>query len=1148
MSTPVDDAPESARLAKIDRLLRQVFRKEDVADGNQSVSANEEADHGLGWLEPHLIAAIPARFQVMGKLGSGTYGVVFRALDRHLRREVALKILRPEWMTNQHIKRRFLRESRAAARLNHTFIVRVLEADETDQLAWQASDVIEGSPLSDQLKAGPLPLAVSVRIVAELAEALNYAHRQGVVHRDIKPANILINQSLNKDLATAQAFLSDFGLARLANEDLTLSHAGQILGTPQYMAPEQFESGSGAVRPSSDIYSLGVVLFECLTGECPFETAQDLSSRLCLEKNVKARLRELCPGVPKDLEIICLTAMASNFEDRYQSADVLAKDLRCFIQGLAISVRPLRVHEKTWRIMRQNPLVSSLVTILILSLSLLAGGALWISYVVRSQNEQLGQANHKLAQEMERTERLAFESEKLRDLAITERSSFQQLAWNSGIRDAYRSFESDQFGKTRSLLDHLGLSHPAGAQSLEWRLLHSRLESEMSQLAILPEGVLEIRTIPNSCLVAAISGSKVYLIDRATGRIQSEIESGVKKLHALAVHPHKTLLYVAGTANSESDEANLLVFDWQQKKSEGVLDSFPTTIESIAIRSDGKHLICGSRYESPRLIDLESRQITVLTGDRRNNWLAEIGPLQCLAYQKSAEVIGLLHIGETSQSSFLDLEPLLKGGFILSAIGIEGSTMLAVLISNDTICLIDFLNGQVVDQLQGSGNLNNLLGSPDGTLLAASSDSGEVLLWDISQHRLRPEPAPSVDRSSLDVVKVNAVSTDVQPKLCTKRWEFQSVSVSSMTFDGHNIICGSSAGQLFHLRLQQTRSLHEQTQLVTRPNTIIYESVWSEGASQLTIRDRSGLVYTFPQPLLNRFLNDRTGPLLETMASDLNLREKCIASLLTEENLIHANSCNESIGKGLAVCSEGHASVWPIGARDLVYFHNQKQNLSQLSIDLPRSKTNQKLNVLGVSRGGEMVAVQVDQYQLLVIDPKSPNDMLARFDLPGPASCVTWSPDGRFLLAAGNFSSIIQCELENNSMKILTQTQGTTSAIHFLSGKNEVVSTHTDGMVRFSSWESGDSQTLRVHDTSIDAMVVDSRERIGISIGKDNSVAVWSIPDRQRLGTLWKESSVDESRMKVLSSISMTRDENQLWMFFLSPQGPAIRCMSLVSP
>jgi tRNA A-37 threonylcarbamoyl transferase component Bud32 len=272
-------------------------------------------------MHDRVVVAVGDLYDVQGELGRGGMALVYRAIDRRLKRAVALKVLPPELAFREEVKRRFLREAETSARLNYQNIVPIYSVDEKNGIVYLVMALVDGETLAARLVRAPRMTNDEVRrLLREVAGALAYAHARGVVHRDIKPENILI------DRESGRAMVTDFGIARAAEGDAQLTATGVVIGTPAFMSPEQ-ALGEKEADGRSDIYSLGVVGYLMLTGELPFKASNTPSMMM---KHLTERLRpvrELRPDAPPDIAAIVEHALEKKAEDRFSSAAEMASAL-----------------------------------------------------------------------------------------------------------------------------------------------------------------------------------------------------------------------------------------------------------------------------------------------------------------------------------------------------------------------------------------------------------------------------------------------------------------------------------------------------------------------------------------------------------------------------------------------------------------------------------------------------------------------------------------------------------------------------------------------------------------------------------------------------------------------------------------------------
>jgi WD40 repeat protein len=420
-------------------------------------------DPGPGGGEgPELMAG----YEVLGELGRGGMGVVYRARQVKLNRLVALKMILAAGHAGEEERQRFRTEAEAIARLQHPHIVQVYEVGEADGRPFCSLEFCAGGSLAGKLAEGTLPAREAAALLHRLAGAVQSAHEAGVVHRDLKPANVLMT-------ADGTPKVTDFGLAkRLGEAGQTLS--GAVMGTPCYMAPEQAAGRGKQVGPAADVYALGAVLYECLTGRPPFrgESVMDTLEQVLTREPVP--VRQLQPKVPRDLETICLKCLQKEPPKRYGSARDLAEDLERFPEGRPVLARPTSGPERLLKWARRRPAAALAALLLALVVVLVATGlpalaVLWL----RAEERRV-----KAEQETLRAQTAEMDAGRAQKYAEGERDRAQNHLYIAHVNLAQQYWEQNALASMVHLLQEhdpgkLGVKDPPGFEYYYlWRLAH----------------------------------------------------------------------------------------------------------------------------------------------------------------------------------------------------------------------------------------------------------------------------------------------------------------------------------------------------------------------------------------------------------------------------------------------------------------------------------------------------------------------------------------------------------------------------------------------------------------------------------------------------------------------------------------------------
>jgi hypothetical protein len=539
------------------RLLRQVWPRQDstLTGGTAPPPFVPPAPERLG------------RFRIDRELGRGGFGIVYLAFDPHLARTVALKVPRSDVLPTPALRERFRIEARAAAALDHPNIVAVHETGEADGVAYIAAAYCAGVTLANWLDGRPdgVPFPLAASLLAQLADGVDHAHRREVLHRDLKPSNVMLVFPDGDGGGDPEPKITDFGLARtLGAADSDLTATGAILGTPNYLAPEQADGKGAALGPAVDVYGLGTVLYELLTRRPPFVSDNVLETLRQVRAEDPIPPQKLRAQVPRDLETICLKCLEKEPGRRYPSAAALAADLRRFVNGEPIQARPPGVLGRAARWARRRPAVAGLLAVALGLTALGLAGVVWQWRLAEQRRER------------------AEEELYARDISL-----------------AHHEWQAGHLDRAEELLAQC----PPARRHWEWNYLKRLCTARVASIRA-DGNFSDLAFSPDDHTLASAGEARVVLWDAQTGDVVKSWPTPVFGMNRVAYSPDGARLAVGGRWFLWNDVpaggTGLALLDIDAGTNT-VPDARPRAVEAVAYSPDGRHLATATGGNPPAL-------------------------------------------------------------------------------------------------------------------------------------------------------------------------------------------------------------------------------------------------------------------------------------------------------------------------------------------------------------------------------------------------------------------------------------------------------------------------------------------------------------------------------------------------------------------
>ncbi len=605
-------------------------------------------------------------YKILGEVGRGGMAVVYKAVHLGLKRVVAIKMIHGGRSASDDHLARFRDEAEAIARLRHSGIVQIHDFGEQDGHPYLSLEYMENGSLGDQLKGTPMPAKQAAQYAESIARAVHFAHEQGIIHRDLKPANVLLQREPGRRESTTK--IADFGLAKILDVDCMTTHTGAIIGTPSYMAPEQASGVVRKISPATDIYALGAILYEMVTGRPPFRAESPLETLHLVIHQDPIPPRRLLPHLSRDLETICLKCLEKEASARYSTADELAEDLLRFQKNEPIKSRPIGWWERSWRWCRRNPLLASVAATALFLGVLLAIGTSVTAYWWRSQRDQAVRARNRIER--------------------TEREKSEQL-WDALVANARSIRRTDSVGRR---FDGLRFLRKASELRFDPLLRNEAIACLALSDLEPPERTWSVR-IPAGRTANFDRTLGRYALHEGTGNFEVRRASDNRLLHRL---PDPDAMAFAHCYSEFSSNGRFLGCFYQN------VDSSHRSI----------------------IWDLENERITVdRHGDARLVWMPSGDLLSYETDRCSPRVLDATN-GNVKQQFAWEVEHA-------DEICIDPQGKLAALTTNGapSVKVINLITGEAVGQFDVSAGAWPLAWSDDGRLLASGSDDHHIYVW-----------------------------------------------------------------------------------------------------------------------------------------------------------------------------------------------------------------------------------------------------------------------------------------------------------------------------------------------------------------------------------------------------------------------------------
>jgi len=1002
----------------------------------------------LGW--PHLDAApVPGRlggYELLREIGRGGMGVVYLAGQEALNRLVCVKVLLAGPHASEADVRRFLREAETAAALKHPNIVAIHEVGCCDGRHYLAMEYVEGHSLAELSRDGPLPADRAAGYVRTIAGAVEHAHVRGILHRDLKPSNVLID-------ADGRPHVTDFGLARRIEAGATLTQTGDIVGTPAYMPPEQASGESARVGPAGDVYALGAVLYQLITGRPPFQGETPLDTLIRVRTEDPLRPALLNPRVPADLETICLTCLEKDPARRYASAGALADELGRFLDRQPIRTRPIGTARRAARWCRRHPAATAVVGLILASSVITSGFAAATYRAYQATRTALADRGQALDQ-----------AEEERGRALHERDRAQGLLYVAQVRRAWQSWQA---GDLEGFDEVLAALEPADGEpdrrGWEWSYLRGLTHQERQSFDDSAGSLRAVAwTRDGRHLAAAGEDRTIRVWDAKTSAIASRLAGHAGAVNAVAWSPDASCLA------SASEDGSIRVWDVPSSRVLHTRRLASSAARSVAWSGDGRR-IAAAGDSGVSVWDAElAGPALVLRGTVPFATVVAWSPAGDRLAAGSDD--GKVRIWDTLSGELVGRLERLHAGWVNALAWDQGGRRIASVSQDGSLKILDAATGRELLSRPAphGGPLLAVAWSLDGKLLATAGADRAVTVWDAVGQPLRTWRGHRATVRALTWSAAGDQLASAGDDGAVKLWTPLAPDDGSMLLElsapVKSVAWSPNGPLLAVLDLDGTiqvwdadssQKLRSWEEPMGRAQAVAWDCsgrrlAATRGATVLILgldRDYEPLVLDDHDGPVWCIAWDPTGPRLASAGQDGSIR-------IWDDGRISARVLQVPGGAArLLVWSGDGKRIATSGTGPTIHVWDAESGNLLRTLFVPGIL----FNALAWSRDGRWLAGAADDGMIRIWDIESDQDAVLLRGHRGSASALQWSPDGSRIASAGHDGTVRLWDASSRQeVFVLRGHQGPVWSVSWSHDGGRLASAGADQAVRI--WEAGGSR------------------------------------------------------------------------------------------